>query len=81
MGEKGIDAAIQAYEKGLELCSDKKQKKTQKRGKTSKMTSDIDLLDYGIDDGLSINDIDSLIADTDDFEFLDDASAISLEDL
>jgi hypothetical protein len=45
------------------------------------MTSDIDLLDYGIDDGLSINDIDSLIADTDDFEFLDDASAISLEDL
>ena len=79
--KKGIDAAIQAYEKGLELCSDKKQKKTQKRGKTSKMTSDIDLLDYGIDDGLSINDIDSLIADTDDFEFLDDASAISLEDL
>ena len=79
--KKGIDVAIQAYEKGLELCSDKKQKKTQKTGKTSKMTSNIDHLDFGIDDGLSINDIDSMIVDTDDFEFLDDASAISLEDL
>lgn len=79
--KKGIDAAIQAYEKGLEQCSDKKQKKTQKREKASKMTSDIDFLDFGIDDSLFINDIDSLIADTDDFEFLDEASAISLEDL
>lgn len=78
---KGIDAAIQAYDEGLKLSPDKMQKRSKKKGNTKKFASDIDLLDFDIDDALAINDIDSLILDTDDFEFLDEASAISLEDL
>ena len=34
-----------------------------------------------IDDALAINDISSLLDDSDDFEFLDETSAISLEDM
>ena len=79
--KKGIDAAIQAYEEGFKLSPDKKQKRSKKNGNTKKLASDIKLLDFGIDDVLAINDIDSLVVDTDDFAFLDDASAISLEDL
>ena len=40
-----------------------------------------DLLDFGIDDALTIDDISSLLDESDDFDFLDEASAISLEDL
>lgn len=79
--KEGIDAAIQAYEEGLVLNFDKKQEKTKKNVKPKKLATDIDLLDFGIDDALAIDDISSQLVDSDDFEFLDDASAISLEDL
>lgn len=79
--KKGIDAAIQAYEEGLVLSSSKKHEKTEKKGKSKKQATDIDLLDFSIDDALAIDDISSLLDDSDDFEFLDDASAISLEDM
>jgi len=79
--KKGIDAAIQAYEEGLVLSSGNKQEKTEKKGKAKKKTSNIDVLDFGIDDDLAIDDISSLLDDSDDFEFLDDATAISLEDM
>ena len=79
--KKGIDAAIQAYEEGLVLNSGKKQEKTGKKGKSKKLATDVDLLDFGIDDALTIDDISSLLDESDDFDFLDEASAISLEDL
>ena len=79
--KKGIDAAIQAYEEGLVLSFGKKQEKTKKNVMPKKLATDIDLLDFGIDDALAIDDISSQLVDSDDFEFLDDASAISLEDL
>ena len=77
--KKGIDAAIQAYEEGLVLNFDKKQVKTKKKGKANKLATEIDLIDF--EDALAKYDIANLLADSDDFEFLDDASAISLEDL
>lgn len=73
--KKGIDAAIQAYEGGLLLNYGKKEKKTKKKSKGKKQAIDIDLVD------LAIDDISSLLADSDDLDFLDEASAISLEDL
>ena len=77
--KKGIDAAIQAYEEGLVLSSGKKQEKTKKKGKAKKLATEIDLTDF--DDALANYDIANLLADSDDFEFLDDSSAISLEDM
>ncbi len=79
--KKGIDAALQAYEDGLVLSSGKKQEKIEKKGKAKIKTTNIDVLDFGIDNALAIDDISSLLDDSDDFEFLDDASAISLEDM
>ena len=79
--KKGIDAAILAYEEGLLLNSGKKQEKTKKKGKSKKLATDVDLLDFGIDDALTIDDISSLHVDSDDFDFLDEASAVSLENL
>lgn len=79
--KKGIDAAILAYEEGVLLNSGKKQEKTKKKGKSKKLATDVDLLDFGIDDALAIDDISSLHVDSDDFDFLDEASAVSLEDL
>ena len=63
------------------LNSGKKQEKTKKKGKSKKLATDVDLLDFGIDDALAIDDISSLHVDSDDFDFLDEASAVSLEDL
>ena len=79
--KKGIDAAIQAYEEGLVLSFGKKQEKTKKNVMPKKLATDIDLLDFGIDDALAIDEISSQLVDSDDFEFLDNESAISLEDL
>lgn len=77
----GIDAAIQAYEEGLVMSSGKKQAKKKKKSKGKKLTTNIDSLNLGIDDALAIDDISSLLDDSDVFEFLDDASAISFDDL
>ena len=79
--KKGIDAAIQAYEEGLVPNFVKKQEKTKKKGMVKKLATDVDFLDFGVDDVLAIDDISSLPVDSDDFDFLDDVSAISLEDL
>lgn len=79
--KKGIDAAIQAYEEGLVPNFVKKQEKTKKKGMAKKLATDVDFLDFGVDDVLAIDDISSLLVDSDDFDFLDDVSAISLEDL
>ncbi len=79
--KKGLDAAIQAYEEGLELSSDKKQEISERMGKAKKLATDVDLLDIGIDDALAIEDISSQLVDTGNFDLLDEASAISLEDL
>ena len=78
--KKGIDAAIQAYEEGVLLGSGKKQK-TEEKSNAKKLATDIDLFDFGMDDALAIDDISNLLVDGDDFESLDDASAISLEDM
>ena len=77
--KKGIDAAIQAYEEGLVLRFGKKQEKTKKKSKAKKLATEIDFTDF--DDALANYDIANLLADSDDFDFLDDASAISLEDM
>ena len=79
--EKGIDAAILAYEEGLALSPGKKQKKTKEKSKATTLATDIDLLDLDFNDALAIDDISSLLVDSDDFEFMDEASANSLEDL
>lgn len=79
--KKGIDAAIQAYEEGLVPNFVKKQEKTKKKGMVKKLATDVDFFDFGVDDVLAIDDISSLLVDSDDFDFLDDVSAISLEDL
>lgn len=81
MGGKGIDAAILAYEEGLALSPGKKQKKTKEKSKATTLATDIDLLDLDFNDALAIDDISSLLVDSDDFEFMDEASANSLEDL
>lgn len=77
--KKGIDAAIQAYEEGLVLRFGKKQEKTKKKSKAKKLATEIDFTDF--DDALANYDIAKLLADSDDFDFLDDASAISLENM
>lgn len=77
--KKGIDAAIQAYEEGLVLRFGKKQEKTKKKSKAKKLATEIDFTDF--DDTLANYDIAKLLADSDDFDFLDDASAISLENM
>ena len=69
--KKGVDAAIQAYEEGLVLSSGKKQKKTKKKDKAKKLATDIDLIDFGVDDALAIDDISSLLVGSDDLDFLD----------
>ena len=78
--KKGIDAAIQAYEDGLVLSSGIKEQ-TKKKTKAKKLAKDLNILDFGIDDALAIDDISSQLDGSDDFDFLDEASAISLEDL
>ena len=77
--KKGIDAAIQAYEEGLMLSPDLKQYQMKKTGKAK--ATDLDILGLDIDDALAIDEISSLLGGSDDCEFLDEASAISLEDL
>jgi hypothetical protein len=71
--KEGVDAAIRAYEDGVELDSDKKQKKERKKHNAKKKNSHTDLID--VDDVLTIDDVDFMFPE-DVFDFFDDSSAI-----
>ena len=73
----GVDAAIRAYEDGLIQNSGKKQKKNKKKSNTTASS----IPDIDLDDTLLFDDADSLIADMDDFTFLDDGVDIPLDDI
>jgi hypothetical protein len=75
--KEGIDVAIQAFEEGKFVDSEKKQNNAKKKGGGKKKLSPIDIIDMGIEDVL-IDDFEDYI---DDMAYMDDGVDFSFEDM
>lgn len=75
--KEGIDVAIQAFEEGHVIDSDKKQSKAKKKRSVKKPASPDDIIDIGVED-ISIDDFEDYI---DDMAYIDEGVDFSFEDM
>ena len=73
----GIDSAIQAFEEGLAIDSEKKQNKAKKKRSVKKPAPPVDIIDMGVEDIL-IDDFEGYI---DDMAYIDEGVDFSFEDM